>query len=73
MYTAVLYNKLLKNYNITQYPFNLIENIKDNIINTKNEIELEYSKDLHIYKEKKNDIMIGKFEKKNNNIYIYYY
>ena len=36
MYTAVLYNKLLKNYNITQYPFNLIENIKDNIINTKN-------------------------------------
>jgi predicted ATP-dependent Lon-type protease len=36
-----LYNKILKNYNNTHYPFNLIENIKDNIISTKNEIELE--------------------------------
>ena len=44
------YNKLLQNYNNTNYPFNLIENIKDNVIKTRNEIELEYSKNLNIYK-----------------------
>ena len=35
-----------------EYSFNLIENIKDNVINTRNEIELEYSKDLNNYKNK---------------------
>ncbi len=65
----VIYNKLLKNYNNSQYPFNLIDNIKDNVIDTRNEIELEYSKDLKIYKNKEN-AKIGKSEKK---IYIYMY
>ena len=70
MDTYFLYNKILKNYNNTQYPFNLIENIKDNTINTRNEIELEYSKDLNIYKNKENTNKIGKSEKK---ICIYMY
>lgn len=70
MDNILLYNKILKNYNNTQYPFNLIENIKDNVINTRNEIELEYSKDLNIYKNKENTNKIGKSEKK---ICIYMY
>lgn len=70
MDNILLYNKILKNYNNTQYPFNLIENIKDNVINTRNEIELEYSKDLNIYKNKENINKIGKSEKK---ICIYMY
>jgi hypothetical protein len=69
MNNLILYNKILKNYNNTHYPFNLIENIKDNVISTRNEIELEYSKDLNIYKDKYNNI-IGKSEKK---IHIYMY
>ena len=72
MNNIFLYNKILKNYNNTYYPFNLIENIKDNVINTRNEIELEYSKDLNIYKDinihSKNKI--GKSEK-NIKIYMY--
>lgn len=70
MDNILLYNKILKNYNNTQYPFNLIENIKDNVINTRNEIELEYSKDLNIYKNKENINKIGKSEKKIR-IYMY--
>lgn len=70
MDNILLYNKILKNYNNTQYPFNLIENIKDNVINTRNEIELVYSKDLNIYKNKENTNKIGKSEKK---ICIYMY
>lgn len=70
MDNILLYNKILKNYNNTQYPFNLIENIKDNVINTRNEIELEYSKDLNIYKNKENANKIGKSEKKIR-IYMY--
>jgi hypothetical protein len=31
--------------NINYYPFNLNDNLQDNIIETKNEIELEYKKD----------------------------
>jgi hypothetical protein len=73
-----LYNKILKNYNNTHYPFNLIENIKDNVISTRNEIELEYSKDLNVYKDnnknkeknKEKNNIIGKSEKKIH-IYIY--
>lgn len=72
MNNIFLYNKILKNYNNTYYPFNLIENIKDNVINTRNEIELEYSKDLNIYTDtsihSKNKI--GKSEK-NIKIYMY--
>jgi hypothetical protein len=69
-----LYNTILKNYNNTHYPFNLIENIKDNVISTRNEIELEYSKDLNVYKDnnknKEKNNIIGKSEKKIH-IYIY--
>ena len=32
--------------NINYYPFNLNDNLQDNIIETKNEIELEYKKNL---------------------------
>lgn len=48
------YNKLLSIENKSAYPFNLLDNLNDNIINTKKEIELEYIKDYAIYKEKNN-------------------
>ena len=75
------YNKLLRIYNDTNYPFNLINNLKDNIISTKNEIELEYIKDFNIFKDKdknkdniqskKNEFKIGGSNTKK--IYIYEY
>lgn len=71
MNNIILYNKILKNYNNTHYPFNLIENIKDNVINTRNEIELEYSKDLNIYKNKNQENKIVGNCEKNINIYLY--
>lgn len=46
------YNKILSINNILKYPYNL--NIKDNILETKKEIELEYIKDFKILKKKKN-------------------
>jgi len=73
----LLYNKLLKIFNNTKYPFNLISNLKDNIINTKNEIEIEYIKDLSVFKETKENIAPrlgksgGSITKKN--IYVYEY
>lgn len=39
------YNLYLGIQNKSNYPFNLINNLKDNIIETKKEIELEYYKD----------------------------
>lgn len=51
MDSLFIYNELLINFNKTNYPFNLINNLKDNIINTRKEIELEYSKDFQIYKD----------------------
>lgn len=66
--TLFLYNKLLKKFN-NNYPFNLIDNIKDNVIITRNELELEYSKDLDVYKEK-NINVIGKNEIKIN-VYLF--
>ena len=68
------YNKLLRIYNDTNYPFNLINNLKDNIINTKNEIELEYMKELNIFKDKEEnnrELKIGGISAKK--IYIYEY
>ena len=70
----LLYNKLLKVYKDTNYPFNLIDNLKDNIINTRNEIELEYIKDLNIFQDKedkKKEIKLGGGYSKK--IYIYEY
>lgn len=65
------YNKLLKVYTNDNYPFNLIKNLKDNIISTKNEIELEYKKDLNTFTDiKKNEIKDGGVEKKIK-IYVY--
>ena len=71
MDNIILYNKILKNYNNTHYPFNIIENINDNVISTRNEIELEYSKDLNIYKNKnqKNKI-VGNSEKNINTYFL---
>jgi hypothetical protein len=69
-----LYSILLKNYNKSNYPFNLIDNIKDNVINTRKEIELEYSKDLNIFQEKNKNLLnknvTGKNESKIS-IYLY--
>lgn len=68
------YNKLLEIYKDTKYPFNLISNLKNNIINTKNEIELEYVKDLNTYKDTKTikDMKSGGIQKKIK-IYVYEY
>lgn len=71
MDNIILYNKILKNYNNTHYPYNIIENIKDNVISTRNEIELEYSKDLNIYKNKNQENKIVGNGEKNINIYLY--
>ena len=71
MDNIILYNKILKNYNNTHYPFNIIENINDNVISTRNEIELEYSKDLNIYKNKNQKNKIVGNSEKNINIYLY--
>jgi GR25 family glycosyltransferase involved in LPS biosynthesis len=76
----VLYNTFLKIYKNTNYPFNLTDNLKDNIINTRNEIELEYSKDLNVFVDKNikpTDKKIGKNENSSDfplkKIYIYEY
>lgn len=76
----VLYNTFIKIYKNTNYPFNLTDNLKDNIINTRNEIELEYSKDLNVFVDKNInpiDKKIGKNENSSNfslkKIYIYGY
>ena len=71
MDNIILYNKILKNYNNTHYPFNIIENINDNVISTRNEIELESSKDLNIYKNKNQKNKIVGNSEKNINIYLY--
>jgi len=47
------YNKIINLDNKSEYPFNLILNLKDNIIETKKEIELEYVKEFKILKDKK--------------------
>ena len=69
------YNKLLEIYKDTRYPFNLIQNLKNNIINTKNEIELEYVKDLNTFKDTKT-ITNDKLKSGGNQtkkIYVYEY
>lgn len=74
MNSSNLYSILLKSYNKSNYPFNLIDNIKDNVINTRNEIELEYSKDLKIFQEKNKNLtnrnVTGKNESKIS-VYLY--
>lgn len=47
------YNKIISLDNKSDYPFNLVSNLKDNIIETKKEIELEYVKGFKILKDKK--------------------
>lgn len=65
------YNKLLEIYSDKKYPFNLINNLKDNIVSTKNEIELEYIKDLNSFVDtKQKDFKTGGVEKKIK-IYVY--
>lgn len=65
-----LYNLLLSNDNINlstkKYPY--ILNNSNNIIFTKNEIELEYIKDFKIYKEKEKNK-----NGSNENVLIYIY
>lgn len=64
-----LYNSILELDNVQKYPFNLNSNLKENIIFTHNEIEIEYLKDYNIYINKK---IKGSYEKKNIiNVYIY--
>ena len=63
------YNILLELDNIPKYPYNLNSNIKENVIFTHNEIELEYLKDYNIYVDKK---IKGSYDKKNIiNVYVY--
>lgn len=45
-------NKFLFLENLTKYPYNLNNKLKDNIIETKKEIELEYIKSYNIYLDK---------------------
>ena len=47
------YNKIISLDNKSNYPFNLLSNLKDNIIETKKEIELEYVKGFKIFKDTK--------------------
>ncbi len=65
-------NKFLSLRHINKYPFNLNSKLKDNIIETKKEIELEYKKDYtnSIIYNIKDDKNIKK-GKGNVTIYIY--
>lgn len=64
------YNKIISLDNNSNYPFNLISNLKDNIIETKKEIELEYIKEYNILKDTDKK---GSNEIKEAGIYIYEY
>lgn len=66
------YNKIISLDNNSDYPFNLILNLKDNIIETKKEIELEYVKEYKILKDK-NQIKKGGDIIKEAGIFIYEY
>ncbi len=69
------YNKIISLDNKSDYPFNLVSNLKDNIIETKKEIELEYIKGFKIFKDtktKKNTIK-GSNDIKEAGIFIYEY
>ena len=66
------YNKIISLDNKSDYPFNLILNLKDNIIETKKEIELEYVKEFKILKDKK-QIKKGGDIIKEAGIFIYEY
>ncbi len=63
----VNYNKILKIDSKSEYPFNLISNLKDNIIETKKEIELEYIKGFKVVVKGGND------KTKQAGIFIYEY
>jgi len=47
------YNKIISLDNKSDYPFNLVSNLKDNIIETKKEVELEYVKGFKVLKDQK--------------------
>ncbi len=49
-------DKILSIDNINKYPYNLNLKLKDNIIQTKKEIELEYIKNFYIDSNQKNII-----------------
>jgi hypothetical protein len=66
------YNKIISLDNKSDYPFNLMLNLKDNIIETKKEIELEYVKEFKILKDKK-QIKKGGDIIKEAGIFIYEY
>lgn len=61
------YNKILTVNNKFNYPFNLISNLKQNIIETKKEVELEYVKDFILLPLDKKGGSI------NKDIVIYFY
>lgn len=63
-------NLLTSIENNNKYPFNLNNKLKDTIIETKNEIELEYKKHfiISILTDTKNKKIKGSYE---NSIYIY--
>jgi hypothetical protein len=66
------YNKIISLDSKSDYPYNLISNLKDNIIETKKERELEYIKEFKILKDK-NQIKKGGNEIVKADIFIYNY
>jgi hypothetical protein len=66
------YNKIISLDSKSDYPFNLILNLKDNIIETKKEIELEYVKEFKILKDT-DQIKKGGNDIKEAGILIYEY
>ena len=66
------YNKIISLDNKSDYLFNLMLNLKDNVIETKKEIELEYVKEFKILKDKK-QIKKGGDIVKEAGIFIYEY
>lgn len=66
------YNKIINLDNNSSYPFNLVSNLKDNIIETKKEIELEYVKEFKILKDE-TQIKKGGNDVKEAGIFIYEY
>lgn len=67
------YNKLVSLNNKSEYPFNLISNLKNNIIETKKEIELEYVKGFKVLKAIQDNKVGGEIKEAGILIYEYTY
>lgn len=61
------YNKILSVSNNSNYPYNLISNLKHNVIETKKEVDLEYVKNYVLQSTDKKGGLVQK------DIVIYFY